>query len=139
MLEKIKGLIQQHRELILYIVFGALTTAVNYVVYLPLYNLLQLSAAASNGFAWFAAVIFAYISNKLFVFQSSGWSWASILPELGKFMLCRVGSGAAETLIIYLTVDCLGLDGNLMKLLTSVLVVILNYVASKLFVFKNRV
>ena len=138
MLKRMKKLLQQHKELILYIVFGALTTAVNYVVYLPLYNLLHLSAAVSNGIAWAAAVLFAYISNKLFVFQSRGWSLETILPELGKFTLCRVGSGVVETLIIYITVDCMDMNGNLMKLLTSILVVILNYIASKLFVFKRK-
>ncbi len=138
MLGKIKQLLLQHKELVLYIVFGALTTAVNYMIYLPLYNLLHLSAALSNGIAWAAAVIFAYVTNKGFVFQSNDWSWKGILPELWKFSLCRVGSGAAETLIIYLTVDYMDINGNIMKLLTSVLVVILNYIASKLLVFKRK-
>ena len=138
MSEKIKQFFQQHKELVLYIVFGALTTAVNYVVYLPLYNLLHLSAAISNGIAWAAAVLFAYVTNKGFVFQSNDWSWKVILPELWKFTLCRVGSGAAETLIIYITVDYMDLNGNVMKLLTSILVIILNYIASKLLVFRSK-
>lgn len=138
MLDRIKRLMRRHREIVLYIVFGALTTVVNYIVYLPLYNLVQFSAALSNGIAWAAAVVFAYITNKQFVFQSNDWSLKVIFPELWRFMICRIGSGAAETLIIYITVDCLTLDGNVMKLLTSILVIILNYVASKLLVFQRK-
>lgn len=129
--------LKEHRDIIGYLFFGALTTAVNYVVYLPCYNLLGISAGISNVIAWAAAVVFAFVTNKPLVFKSHDWSAAVVLPELGKFIGCRVGSGFLETVILMITVDWLLMDGNWMKLCTSVLVVILNYFGSKLLVFKK--
>lgn len=137
MLKKLKSLIETHNDILTYLVFGVLTTVVNYLVYLPCYNLLQLSASVSNAIAWVAAVAFAYLTNKPFVFKSHDWSAKTVLPELARFLGCRIGSGVAETVILLLTVDILGWDGNIWKLVTSVLVVLLNYVGSKLFVFKK--
>lgn len=138
MIEKIKSLIIKHYDVLAYLFFGGLTTVVNYVVYLPCYNLLHLSASVSNVIAWVAAVAFAYLTNKPFVFKSHDWSWKVVGPELAKFVGCRVGSGMLETAIIFLTVDLLMWNGNIMKLMTSVLVVILNYFGSKLLVFRKR-
>lgn len=137
MLTKLKNFITDHYDLLIYLIFGVMTTAVNYLVYLPCYNLLQLSASVSNVIAWTAAVIFAYLTNKPYVFKSHDWSAKTVLPELARFLGCRIGSGAAETLILLLTVDVLEWNGNVWKLATSVLVVLLNYVGSKLFVFKK--
>ncbi len=137
MLQKIRFLMEKYWNILSYLFFGVLTTAVNYVVYLPCYNLLHLSAAVSNAIAWVAAVAFAYLTNKPFVFKSHDWSFKTVLPELAKFVGCRVGSGALETAILFLCVDLLQWNGNVWKLVTSVLVVIINYVASKLLVFRK--
>ena len=97
-----------------------------------------MSASLSNVIAWAGAVAFAYLTNKPFVFKSRDWSMETVLPELAKFVGCRVGSGLMETAIIFVSVDCLAWNGNVMKLLTSVLVVVLNYIASKLLVFTKK-
>ena len=138
MIEKINAFVQKHMDIVSYLFFGVLTTVVNYIVYLPLYNVLCLPAALCNGIAWVASVAFAYLTNKPFVFKSHDWSRKTVIPELLKFVGCRVGSGLAETAIIFLTVDVLSTNGNIMKIITSVLVVILNYVGSKLFVFQKK-
>ena len=134
---KIRVLLEKYWDILAYLFFGVLTTAVNYLVYLPCFNLLGLSAAVSNVIAWVVAVAFAYLTNKPWVFKSHDWSRQTVIPELTKFVGCRVGSGALETGIIFLTVDMLGFNGNVMKLVTSVLVVVLNYIGSKLLVFKK--
>ena len=136
-MSKIRMLIRKHYDILAYLFFGVLTTAVNYIVYLPCYNLLHLPASLSNVISWVAAVAFAYVTNKPFVFKSHDWSAKTVGPELTKFVGSRILSGALETAIIFVTVDMLLWNGNLMKLVTSVLVVILNYVASKLLVFKK--
>lgn len=138
MLQKIRELINKYWDILSYLFFGVLTTVVNYVVYLPCYNLLGLSAVVSNGIAWVVAVAFAYLTNKPFVFKSNDWSAKTVIPELTKFVGCRVGSGAAESVILLLAVDIMGWDGNIWKLLTNVLVVILNYIGSKLLVFRKK-
>lgn len=137
MVKKLLSLVKTHREVLTYLIFGVLTTLVNYAVYLPLYNWAGFSATLSNAIAWVVAVAFAFLTNKPFVFESHDWSAKTVMPELTKFVGCRIGSGLAETAIIFLSVDLLQWNGNLWKLLTSVLVVILNYVASKLLVFKK--
>lgn len=137
MLEKIRGLIEKYWDVLAYLIFGVLTTVVNYVVYLPLYNGAGLSATVSNAIAWVVAVAFAFLTNKPFVFKSHDWSAKTVFPELGKFLGCRIGSGLMETGILFVAVDLLHWDGNIMKLVTSVLVIILNYVGSKLLVFKK--
>ena len=136
-MEKVRELIHRYSDVLVYLFFGVLTTAVNYLVYLPCFNLLQLSAAVSNVIAWVVAVAFAYLTNKPFVFKSYDWSTKTVLPELTKFVGSRLLSGAMETTIIYVTVDLLCWNGNVMKLLTSVAVVVFNYIASKLLVFKK--
>ena len=136
--KKIHELIHKYYDIISYLFFGVLTTIVNYLVYLPCFNWLHLSAAVSNVIAWVVAVAFAYLTNKPFVFKSSDWSAETVIPELTKFVGGRVFSGGLETAIIFITVDMLHWNGNLMKLITSVLVVVINYIISKLFVFKNH-
>ena len=136
-MDKIRVLLAKYWDILAYLFFGVLTTAVNYLVYLPCFNLLHLSASLSNIIAWVVAVAFAYLTNKPWVFKSHDWSRQTVIPELTKFVGCRIGSGALETGIIFLTVDLLGFNGNVMKLVTSVLVVVLNYIGSKLLVFKK--
>ena len=137
-MQKIYSLVVRYWDILSYLFFGMLTTVVNYLVYLPCYNTLGLSAVVSNGIAWVVAVAFAYLTNKPFVFKSHDWSAKTVIPELSKFLGCRIGSGAAETLILYLAVDLLGMNGNLWKLLTNILVIIMNYIGSKLLVFRKK-
>ena len=138
MLQKLRDLINRHWDILSYLFFGALTTLVNYLVYFPCYNLLHLSPVVSNVIAWVVAVAFAYLTNKPFVFKSHDWSMKTVVPELTKFVGCRVGSGLLETALLFLTVDLLHWNGNLMKLILSLIVVILNYVGSKLLVFRKQ-
>ena len=138
MLQKIRTMVEKYWDVLIYLVFGVLSTVVNYLVYIPAYYVLGLSAAVSNVLAWAVAVIFAFLTNKPFVFRSHDWSMKILIPELTKFVSCRVASGAMETVILLITVDMLGWNGNIWKLLTQVMVVVLNYVFSKLIVFRKK-
>lgn len=138
MVDKIRALIEKYWDIISYLFFGVCTTVVNYIIYLPCYNLLGMSATVSNVIAWVVAVAFAFLTNKPFVFRSHDWSAQTVIPELTKFVGCRIGSGAMETVILFLAVDLMGWNGNIWKLLTQVLVVILNYIGSKLLVFRKK-
>jgi len=134
--EKLKALYKKYRSTAVYLLFGVLTTVVNYAVYLPLYNFAHWPAAVCNGVAWVIAVAFAYVTNKLFVFESKSWD-SSVWGELLRFVGSRVASGAVETVSLLLTVDILGWNGNVMKLILAVFVIVFNYVLSKFFVFKK--
>ena len=133
-----KQLIEKYWDILTYLFFGVLTTVVNYLVYLPCYNMLHWSAGVSNVLAWVVAVAFAFLTNKPWVFKSHDWSWKVVWPELTKFIGCRIGSGLLETGIIVLFVDMLHWNGNVVKIVTAVLVIILNYIGSKLLVFKKK-
>lgn len=136
-MEKIKSFIQKCWAPLSYLFFGVLTTAVSYGIFLPCYNFLKLSAAVSNLLSWVAAVLFAYLTNKPFVFKSHDWSLKTVLPEFAKFVSCRIASGVVETGMLLLFVDILGGNGNVWKIIASVVVVILNYIGSKLLVFRK--
>ena len=138
MIQKLKSLFWKYYDVITYLVFGVLTTVVNYLVYLPCYNLWGINAGISNMIAWVAAVAFAFLTNKPFVFRSHDWSMPVVIPELIKFLGTRIGSGGLETLIIFLAVDVAGMNGNVWKLLTSVMVIVVNYIGSKLLVFRKN-
>ena len=137
MIQKIRDLIVKYWDIVSYLFFGVCTTIVNYLIYIPCYNFWGMSATVSNMIAWVAAVAFAFLTNKPFVFKSHDWSAKVVWPELTKFVGCRIGTGVLETLFLLVTVDILHWNGNIMKLITSILVVVLNYVGSKLFVFKK--
>ena len=138
MIQKLRSIIVKYWDILTYLVFGVLTTVVNYAVYLPVYNFCGISAAVSNMIAWVVAVAFAFLTNKPFVFHSHDWSAQTVLPELTKFVSCRIASGALETVILFMSVDCMNWNGNIWKLVTQVLVIIINYVGSKLLVFRKK-
>lgn len=138
MIKKVKSLLLRYWDVLSYLIFGVLTTIVNYLIYLPAYNLLGFSAALSNAIAWVVAVTFAYLTNKPFVFKSHDWSSRTVIPELTKFVSCRLASGAAETLILLVSVDIMGWNGNIWKLVTQFLVLVMNYIGSKFLVFRNK-
>ena len=138
MIQKIREVIVRYWDVVSYLFFGVCTTIVNYLIYIPCYNFLGMSATVSNMIAWVVAVAFAYLTNKPFVFKSHDWSAKTVVPELTKFVGCRIGSGAAETVILLVTVDLLGWNGNIWKLVTQVMVVVLNYIGSKLLVFRKK-
>lgn len=137
MMKRIRELIQKNRDILLYLVFGVLTTLVNYIVYFPCCYM-GIPASVSNILAWVVSVLFAYVTNKPFVFRSKDWSMKTVVPEAARFFGCRIGSGALESAILFVTVDLLRWNSAVWKIFTSVLVVVLNYVGSKLLVFRKK-
>ncbi len=138
MLKKLWAFVMRRYGLFAYMFFGVLTTVVNYLVYLPCYLWLGIPSSVSNMISWTAAVTFAFLTNKPFVFKSNDWSKEVVLPEIFRFFICRAGSGLLETLILLALVDFMHWDGVWTKLIVSGGIVIFNYVGSKLLVFRNR-
>lgn len=152
-LNKIKALLQDKekmRELILYVIFGVLTTAVNWVVYLAVTGLLGMNAAAEGSarfvlisnagqvLGWILSVLFAYATNKRFVFQSHAGMKSGALKEFFLFVSARVASLVIFDLLLFNALLLLGMNDKWDKLLMNVLVVIFNYVASRFVVFKKK-
>ncbi len=151
-MNKIKELIIKYRELIVYIIFGVCTTLVNLITF-KLFNLILGNELylVSNIIAWFASVIFAYITNKLWVFESKSWDKKTLFREVSSFFSARVFSFLIEEAGLFLFVDIMNfknyhitlfsfvISGEMIaKIILAVLVVILNYVFSKLLVFRKK-
>ena len=128
----------------MYLFFGIATTSVNFIIYTVFVKVLQVGMTSSNAVAWLCAVIFAFITNKLFVFESRRFDFKLLLKESVSFFGARIVSGIVEialpTLLYNIGFDfeLFGIKGFAAKAFVSVIVIILNYVFSKLFVFKNR-
>lgn len=134
---KLKMLILKYKELLSYGFWGVMTTAVNYGVYFLLTQLLQLNYLVSNVISWIAAVAFAFVVNKVFVFNSKSWKMDILFSELWKFVSSRLLSGVLETLLLYILVDLMRFNDGIVKIALGVIVVLLNYVISKLLVFRK--
>ena len=138
MTDAIRALLRKHRELISYVFWGVMTTAVNYVAYLLLTKGFHVYYLTSNVIAWTVSVLFAYFVNKLFVFQSRDWAWRVALRELWQMVASRLFSLGLETGILWLFVEKLLLNEFIVKLAANVLVVIVNYVLSKFIIFNKK-
>ncbi len=138
MMDWIRRMLEKYREIIMYLIFGVLTTAVNWAVDYPLYYIAELPATVCTVIAWAVAVLFAFFTNKPFVYQSKDWSWKVAGPEFIQFVSCRIGSGLLDMGFMYLTDDVLGFNHILMKILSSVFVVIINYIGGKLLFKKSK-
>jgi len=134
---KNKGLkiYNQYKMPILYIFFGGLTTLINIVAYFVAYNICKISNVPSTVIAWILSVIFAFITNKLYVFESKS---KSLLYEISTFFACRLGTGILDVAIMYVSVDILFFNALIMKILSNVLVIVLNYIFSKLIIFNKN-
>lgn len=140
-----KNLWNKYKELILYIFFGGATTAVNLIIYFVATSLLSLNPTGSNVAAWIGSVIFAFVTNKLFVFESKSWAPRATLREGGTFLASRLLSGILDVglfeLLMWLGLngEFFGSEGFVAKILVNVVVIIVNYVLSKLIVFRKGV
>ncbi len=139
MLSQMSKLLLKYREVIMYLVFGVLTTIVNYVVYLGWTSFLPGKHAniIATCVAWVVSVLFAYFTNRKWVFKSKMSGFLPRLKECGAFFAGRGLTGLLDLGIMYVAVDLMGFDGRIIKLLSNVLVIIINYILSKFLVFKK--
>lgn len=137
-IKKIKEYYIFNKEVILYLFFGVCTTAINVICYELLYDILKQKNIDSTIIAWIAAVIFAFITNKLYVFESRKTSLSQSVKEAFSFFGCRALTGVLDVLIMFITVDVLKWNGLVWKTISNIIVIIINYAASKFFIFKNR-
>lgn len=152
MMKTIKTLFIKYKELITYIFFGVLTTLVNFFVFWLFTKILgEELYLVNNAVAWVAGVVFAYVTNKLFVFESKSWQRKIIAKEIPEFLGARIFSFLVEEGGMLLFISILGLGEKsltilgititgqfIVKILLAVIVVISNYIFSKFIIFKKR-
>lgn len=144
-MKKIQELFVKYKEIIMYLIFGVGTTVVNWGIYTVIVMLgKEVNLTIANIIAWVGAVAFAYITNKLWVFESKSWSLEIVWKELGMFLGARIFSGIFEIglfpVLVWLGMNqaIFSVEGMLAKVVISVLVIVLNYIFSKLLVFRNK-
>ena len=133
-----KALLEKYRGLILYAVFGALTTAINIADYALCYRMLRFPNVPSNVIAWILAVLFAFVTNKLYVFESKSLERGTVVRELASFVGARLATGLLDLAVMFVGVDLLHGPDLVFKVGSNVIVIILNYVLSKLIVFRKK-
>lgn len=126
----------KYREVLTYLVFGVLTTVVNILSFYILRKF-GVEVYYSNIIAWILSVVFAFVTNKLFVFESKDKSKKESLKELFNFFGFRLLSLGIDTLALYLLLNVVNVGEMIAKIISNVVVIILNYIFSKLFVFKK--
>lgn len=136
-MKKLKELYIKYKEIILYVIFGGLTTVINYAIY-ALMVLLKLDIYTSNIVAWIGAVLFAYLTNRKMVFNSEAKGKKSVIIEILSFYGSRVFSLAVETGLLFVCVSLMCMNEWITKLVLQIVVIVLNYIFSKFLVFRKK-
>ena len=129
---------KKYKEIITYLFFGFVTTVVNYGVYALLVRGFHMDVVPANIIAWIVAVVVAFVTNKLWVFESKSRDKKTLFREFFEFVVARLITLGVETLLLWIFVDKLGVNDLIMKIITNVIVVILNYVFSKFIIFRKK-
>lgn len=137
-LKPLADLYRKHKEGWRYLIFGALATIVNIAVYSASFYVTHIDNAISNIIAWVVAAVFAYMTNKFFVFASKVDTKKALIREITSFFSCRLFTLVVDEIIMIISVDKLGLSPFIMKVVANIVVIILNFVLSKLVIFKKK-
>lgn len=132
-------LIKKYEEIILYGFFGVCTTLVNILVYYIFSHIFNLGTIISTVIAWILSVLFAFVTNKIWVFKSKSWQKDIFIKEAISFFSCRLLTGLLDIGIMYIFVDILKFNDIIIKVISNIIVIIINYIASKLVIFSKKV
>lgn len=136
-IKKIIELLIKYKEVILYLIFGVLTTLVNFLTYILFARCFDINLTVSNAVAWIVSVLFAYVTNKIWVFESKSTKIKTVVIEMISFIGCRIVSGMLDIAMFYIMVERCHMNDIIVKIIISIFVIVLNYIFSKLLIFKN--
>lgn len=137
-MRKIINLYKRYAEIINYLIVGGLTTLVSIAFYALFTKLFHVNYMISNVISWIVSVTFAYVTNKVFVFKSKCDTQEAVLVEIYQFFKYRLFSLLIDILLMYVCVELINIDDMIAKVIVQIIVIILNYVFSKLFVFNLK-
>lgn len=127
----------EHQEGMRYLVFGGISTIINIIVF-ALLEKIGFSTLISNLMAWIISLIFAYFTNKMCVFYSKAITKKDLLKEITSFFSFRIITLIIDEVYMYITIDAMHFNSLLMKIISNIIVVVLNFVFSKIFIFNNN-
>ena len=128
---------KKHKEMLLYLFFGGLTFVISVITYAFFNVSLGMNELVANIFSWILAVLFAFFTNRIWVFDSNAEDMNGILKEMVSFFGGRVATLLMEEVILYVGIKLLSMNSIGVKVAAQILVLIGNYLISKLFVFKK--
>lgn len=132
------GMYKEHEEGINYLIFGFLAFVLNYVLYFLCSSVLGMHYMVATAVSWVLTVIFAYWTNRTFVFKSKNKDIQSLGKEFVAFIGARVATEVLELALMFIMVDCAGINEYISKLVCQVLVIVANYFLSKLWIFREK-
>lgn len=138
MIESIRKICFKYKEIILYVIFGGCTTIINILSFFVLDDILKCNMIFSNVIAWILAFLFAFVTNKLFVFESVSNTVGQTVKEFRDFFLARFATLFIDTFLMWILVDIVKFNSMITKIAVNIIVIVLNYIASKLWVFKEK-
>ena len=131
------GLYKKHEEGINYLIFGFLAFVLNYILYFVFADAMQMHYMAATVLSWVLTVVFAYWTNRTFVFKSQNKDTGSVVKEFVSFIGARIATEVLELVLMYVMVDLLSINDKISKLVCQALVILANYVLSKIWIFKK--
>lgn len=137
-MEKIKELFIKYKELILYVIVGGATTVIAFVTLFLFEHVLSIRLEIANVLSWICAVLFSFVFNKLVVFESKDKDLSKTLKEFGGFVSARLASLLVDEAIMIIGVRVLGLNTYIVKCISEVFVIVINYFFSKFIIFKKK-
>lgn len=136
-MKKIKELFLKYKEVISYLFFGGCTFLVSIISFYIFNKVLSFNEHVSNIISWILAVAFAFVTNKVFVFESKAKEKKAVIKELISFVTARLLTLGIEEIILFVGCNLLNIDALIVKIIAQVVVIVSNYFLSKLFIFKK--
>ena len=135
---RFKAFLRKYSDFFVYMIFGAMATAINTFGYAFLYEVVHIPNVISTVLALIVTIIFAFFTNKVFVYRSKGWKPSQLWKEASGFLLCRTLTGIFDVVFMYVSVDVMDLIPVLMKFIAAIFVGIANYLVGKLLIFSRK-
>lgn len=144
MIEFIKTMYKKYEEVINYLFFGFLAFLINTIAFAAAARVLGADndkvdlVLIATAFAWVVAVLFAYWTNRTFIFKSKVKNKSDIFKEFMSFISVRVITGLLDMIVMYIMVDIMNVDNLIAKIISNIIVIVANYIFSKLWVFRKK-
>ncbi|MCD7746056.1 MAG: GtrA family protein [Lachnospiraceae bacterium] len=136
-MDKLKEVLSQHKSIVMYLFFGVCTTLINIIVYYVCAHIINIGTMPGTIIAWSVAVLFAYLTNRTWVFCSEETTITGVINEMFRFIGCRLATGMVDWFCMFVFVNILSWDDIIVKAGANIIVVILNYIASKVIIFHD--
>lgn len=134
----IKKIFTKYKELILYAIFGGGATLINVASFYLLYHILHMHLLVANVLAWLFAFVFAFITNKIWVFESKEWKSQTTIKETLEFLFARLTTLLVDSVLMWLFIDIITMNELISKIFVNIIVIVINYFASKFWIFRKN-